>query len=145
MLTLSDLPRKDGVVDGNYVAVHSSDSFSLFGYGFKFEAGRTVEPVSGRTALRLGSAYGSAITFIPADRETANKVVDRIVDFKIEYGDALLKELAVLKFPGEAAPAAHAPAPVATAAPSPVPTPASEADAHVSNKTKDKEKEKAKK
>lgn len=75
MLSITELPRKEGIVDGAFFAHHKSDSFGLEGYGFKFREGTTVAPVLQRVHERLFAAYGGDVSFIPADRESADKAI----------------------------------------------------------------------
>jgi hypothetical protein len=74
MLSISELPRKDGLIDGNFRARHKSESFSLEGFGFKFVDGVTVDAVAMRVHDRLHAAYGGDVCFEPCDHETAEKV-----------------------------------------------------------------------
>lgn len=76
MLQISDLPRKDGLVVGEFIAHHKSDSFALEGFGFKFVNGVTTGPVAPRAHERLHAAYGSDVVFVPANQESAALVLD---------------------------------------------------------------------
>jgi hypothetical protein len=80
MLSISELPRKDGIVTGKFLARHRSESFSEEGFGFKFRAGVTVEPVAQRVHERLHQAWGSDISFEPADQESADLALAWLVD-----------------------------------------------------------------
>lgn len=91
MLQLSQLPRKDLLVTGQFFAVHRSDSFTLDGFGFRFRDGRTIEPVTGRTCDRLHAAYGTDVTFIPADAETCDLVLEKALEYEPHTADALDK------------------------------------------------------
>ncbi len=71
MLSITDLPRKDGIVTGEFLARHRSPSFSLEGYGFKFSNGVTLAPVLGRVADRLHAAFGGDVSFEPRDGDSA--------------------------------------------------------------------------
>ena len=75
MLQISELPRKDGIVAGEFFARHKSDSFSLEGYGFKFVRGVTEKPVLVRVHERLHAAYGGDVVFEPANEESAAAVL----------------------------------------------------------------------
>jgi hypothetical protein len=80
MLSISELPRKDGIVTGKFLARHRSESFSEEGFGFEFRAGVTVEPVAQRVHERLHQAWGSDISFEPADQESADLALAWLVD-----------------------------------------------------------------
>lgn len=70
MFSISELPRQEGLVLGSFRARHSSPTFSLEGYGFRFVDGVTIAPVEGRIPDRLHAAYGPDVTFEPCDRDS---------------------------------------------------------------------------
>lgn len=80
MITLEDLPRKDGFAVGTYHLVHKLEEFCAEGFGYRFEAGRTVEPITGRPMMRLLMSMGVDLTIEPADMETARGIWDHIHD-----------------------------------------------------------------
>ena len=73
-LTHEDLPRKDGVPVGAYHLQHKLSDFAKSGFGFSFANGRTVEPITGRSLLRILYASGSDFTVEPADEDTARAI-----------------------------------------------------------------------
>lgn len=80
MLTLEDLPRKDGFAQGRYHLTHKLDSYQAYGYGFRFENGNTVEPLSGRPLMLLLMSQGIDFTIEPADDETRIGILDHLRD-----------------------------------------------------------------
>ena len=77
MLSLNELPRKDGVVCGRFCARHKSGSFLLEGYGFKFVGGVTGELPS-RIHERLAVAYGGDVTFEPMDPDSGLLALNKL-------------------------------------------------------------------
>lgn len=80
MLTLEDLPRKDGFAQGRYHLTHKHDSYQASGYGFRFENGKTVEPLSGRPLMLLLMSAGVDFTIEAADDETRIGILDHLRD-----------------------------------------------------------------
>lgn len=68
MLTVSDLPRKQGIITGAY-RLRMEGCNEVFS-GADFRDGVTVSPVGGNTVNRLCSAFGSNITIEPYDDQT---------------------------------------------------------------------------
>ena len=78
MIDIQELPRKDGFPVGMYRLRYSTVTMTTF--DAKMVDGVTVDPISGRTLLRLRMAYGCQCVIEPADEETLELVIKHLED-----------------------------------------------------------------
>lgn len=111
MFSIMELPRVDGLIVGEFKVRHSSSTFALDAYDFRFVDGVTESAAPSRAIERLHAAYGNDVTFVPCDRASGLAAIAWMTQYCVpqERIDVVAAELDVM-FPAETDPAVE-PAP----------------------------------